>query len=131
MSDSSIHPRRMRAEQQGLTLIGFLIVLAIALFAVYIGMKLVPIYLNHYSVIKSMESLAAEPGSANMSEARIRDLLSRKFETSYVQHVRPRDIRIVRSTGIELVAEYEVRESLIGNVDAVVSFKRVQRLDTR
>lgn len=119
----------MIPNQRGITLIGFLIVLATALFAAYIAMKLVPIYLNHYSVVSSMKSLAAEPGAANMSEARIRELLSRKFLTSYVKHVTPRDIRIVRSTGVEIIAEYEVREDLIGNLDAVVTFKRAQRLN--
>lgn len=119
----------MNKNQKGMTLIGFLIVLAAALFVVYIGMKLVPIYLNHYSIVKSMEAMASEPGAANMSEARIRDRLSRKFQTSYVKYVRPRDIEIVRSAGVELVAEYEVRENLVGNVDAVVMFRHVESID--
>lgn len=119
----------MIAKHRGMTLIGFLFVLAAALFVAYIGMKLVPIYLNHYSVVSSMKSLAEEPGVANMSEARLRDLLSRKFMTSYVKHVSARDLEVVRGTGLEIVAEYEVREDLIGNLDAVVSFKRVQPLN--
>src|SRR6056297_3295719 len=116
-------------KQRGMTLIGFLIVLSVALFVAYIAMKLVPIYLNHYSVVSSMKSLAAEPDVAEMSEARLRDLLSRKFSTSYVKHVTARDIEVVRSTGLEIVAEYEVREDLIGNLDAVITFKRVQPLN--
>lgn len=119
----------MNRSERGMTLIGFLIVLGIAMFAIYIGMKLVPIYLNHYSVVKSMESMAAEPGAPNMSEGRIRDLLSRKFETSYVKHIRPRDIQIVRSNGIDMIAKYEVREDLIGNLDAVVSFEHIQPIN--
>lgn len=119
----------MNSKQRGMTLIGFLFVLGAALFVAYIGMKLVPIYLNHYSVVSAMKSLAAEPGAANMSEGRIRDLLSRKFMTSYVKHVTARDIEVVRSTGVQIVAEYEVREDLIGNLDAVITFKRVQPLD--
>lgn len=119
----------MISKQRGMTLIGFLIVLAAALFVVYIAMKLVPIYLNHYSVVSSMKSLAAEPNAANMSEARLRDMLSRKFSTSYVKHITARDIEIVRGTGVEIIAEYEVREDLIGNLDAVVTFKRAQPLN--
>lgn len=120
---------RTGAGAKGLTLIGFLIVLTLALFVAYIGMKLVPIYLNHYSVVSSMKSMAEEPNVDTMSEARIRDMLSRKFSTSYVKHVSSRDIRIERSRGLELVAEYEVREDLIGNLDAVISFKSVQPLN--
>ncbi|HKL51710.1 MAG TPA: DUF4845 domain-containing protein [Wenzhouxiangellaceae bacterium] len=119
----------MISNQRGMTLIGFLIVLAAALFVAYIAMKLVPIYINHYSVVSSMKSMAEEPGAANMSEGRLRDFLSRKFSTSYVKHVTARDIQIVRGTGVEIIAEYEVREDLIGNLDAVVTFKRVQPLN--
>lgn len=119
----------MSSKQRGITLIGFLIVLSFALFVAYIAMKLVPIYLNHYSVVSSMKSLAAEPGAANMSENRLRDMLSRKFSTSYVKHITARDIQIVRGTGVEIVAEYEVREDLIGNLDAVVTFRSVQPLN--
>lgn len=119
----------MDSRQRGMTLIGFLFLLAAALFVAYIAMKLVPIYLNHYSVVSSMKSLAEEPDAANMSEGRIRNLLAKRFNMSYVEHIRPRDIKIVRSTGVELVAEYEVRVDLIGNLDAVVTFQRVQRLD--
>jgi len=119
----------MIANQRGLTLIGFLLMLSAALFVAYLGMKIVPIYINHYSVVSSMKSLAEEPGVRNMSEARIRDLLSRKFNTSYVKHIHARDIAIERGTGIRIVAEYEVREDLIGNMDAVISFRSVQQLD--
>lgn len=119
----------MISKHRGMTLIGFLFVLAGALFVAYIGMKLVPIYLNHYSVVQSMKKLAEEPGVADLSEIRLRDRLSRKFTTSYVKHISARDIEVVRSTGIEIVAEYEVREDLVGNVDAVVSFRHVQALN--
>jgi len=118
----------MQSRQGGMTLIGFLFVLTAALFVAYIGMKLVPIYLNHFSVVSVLESMAEEPGAANMSEGRIRDLLSRKFTTSYVKHVRPQDVQIVRGGGTRLVATYEVRVSLIGNLDAVAKFQREQPL---
>ena len=119
----------MISKQRGLTLIGFLLVLGLALFFAFLGMKIVPIYLNHYSVVRSMESLSEESGIGAMSEARMRDLLSRKFETSYVKHVSSRDIEFERGTGLEAVAEYEVREDLIGNMDVVISFRHVQSLN--
>ena len=118
----------MRARQGGMTLIGFLFVLTAALFVAYIGMKLVPVYLNHYSVISVFKSMAEEEGAANMSEGRIRDLLSRKFTTSYVKYIRPQDVEVVRGGGVKIVADYEVRVELIGNLDAVATFRHEQPL---
>ncbi len=118
----------MQSRQDGMTLIGFLFVLAAVLFVAYIGMKLVPVYLNHMSVVSVLKTMNEVPGAANMSEGRIRDLLSRKFTTSYVEHVRPQDIQIVRGGGTRLVAAYEVRVSLVGNLDAVAMFEYEQSL---
>lgn len=118
----------MISRQHGMTLIGFLFVLAAALFVAYIGMKLVPVYLNHYSLVSAMKSLAEEPDAPNMTEGRIRDMLSRKFTTNYVEHVRARDIEIIRGGGTRIVAEYEVRVGLIGNLDAVAQFRHEQLL---
>lgn len=116
-------------RQRGMTLIGFLLLLSAVLFVAYIGMKLVPIYINYYSVVTAMQDIAEEPNSANMSESQIRNSLSRRLSVNYVRNIRPENVEIVRSNGVSLVVEYEVREPLIGNVDAVVSFRRVQQLN--
>ncbi|GAB4175946.1 MAG: DUF4845 domain-containing protein [Wenzhouxiangellaceae bacterium] len=127
-SNAVLKSSAVPSRKRGMTLIGFLFVLAAALFVAYIGMKLVPIYLNDYSLGSVFKSMAEVPDVRNMSESRIRDLLARKFETNYINYVRPRDIQIVRSGGLKLVANYEVRESLIGNIDVVVKFRREQEL---
>lgn len=116
-------------RQLGLSLIGFLLLLAAALFVTYIGMKLVPIYLNYYSVVSAMKGVAQEPGIAEMSPARIRDLLFRRLTVNYVSDVKPEHVQLVRGVSTDLVVEYEVRESMIGNIDVVVKFSRVQPLN--
>ena len=40
----------MKRTQSGITLVGFILVLAVAGFFVFIGMKLVPMYSEFYSV---------------------------------------------------------------------------------
>lgn len=116
-------------RQQGMTLIGFLLLLGAALFVAYIGMKLVPIYINHYNIVSAMKGVAEEPGASNMSERRLRDLMQRRLSVNYVRTFNASQLRIEKGTRTELVIEYEVREPLIGNIDAVVSFKRAEPLE--
>lgn len=124
------HQRRKRnaaspsgpVRQRGMTLIGFIIVLAIAVFVAYIGMKIVPIYLDYYSVRKAMTSLQQENGVENMSPARIRDLFFRKLYVSYVDDVKPENVSVLRQGGLRLRVAYEVRENVIGNMDVVATF---------
>lgn len=113
---------------RGMTLIGFIMVLILVLFAAYLGIKLVPIYLNHFSVVSEMKAVASEPGSANTPPQTIRRNLMTRFDVSYVKHVRPEDIRVERGQGVNLIVSYQVEEHLIGNIDAVIRFERIEPL---
>lgn len=115
-------------RQLGMTLIGFLLLLSAVIFVAYIGMKMFPIYYQHYNIISAMKDLAAEPGSAQYNERRIRDLLARKLSVNYVRDFDRSEIQLVRSPQPQLVLDYEVRENILGNVDVVVSFNRVEVL---
>ncbi len=59
--------RNMRHAQDGMTLIGFLIVLAVAGLGAYIGMKLFPMYQEFYSVKSSLKGLSNESGIAGQT----------------------------------------------------------------
>ena len=112
-------------RQRGITLIGFLIVLSVAGFFIYVGMKLVPVYSEYYSVVTAMEGVAEEPGIAGRDPGAIRELFRRRFEIGYVESVRPENIRILRdSNGQRLEVTYEVRRPLMFNLDFVAKFEK-------
>lgn len=112
-------------RQRGITLIGFLIVLSVAGFFIYIGMKLLPVYTEYYSVVSAMKGVAEEPGIANRDPGAIRELFRRRFEIGYVESVRPENIRILRDgTGPRLEVTYEVRRPLMFNLDFVAKFEK-------
>lgn len=115
-------------RQRGLSLLGFMFSLVLVLFVTYIGIKLVPIYLNHMSVVSEMKAVAGEPGSANQPPNTIRRKLITRLQVSYVDHVKPEHIRIEREDEVNLVVRYDVERHLIGNIDAIVRFHRVEPL---
>lgn len=111
-----------------MTLIGFVFVLAIAGFFAFLIMRLFPVYSEYYSVVSAMKGLADEPGSATMPPATIRDRLSRRFDISYVESVKPEHIKITRANGYNLTIKYEVRRPLIYNLDFVAMFDKTVEL---
>lgn len=74
----------MRNTQKGLTLIGFVIVLAVLGFFAYAAMKLVPAYIEYFGVVKSMKAVAGEPNAPNMTIEEIRNKLNLNFSVQYV-----------------------------------------------
>src|SRR3546814_12607335 len=63
----------MKRTQRGMTLMSFIIVLAVVGFAAYIGMKLFSMYSEYYSVRQALKGLQAEPGIAKKDPAKIKN----------------------------------------------------------
>jgi hypothetical protein len=119
----------MRRTQSGLTLIGFLIVLSVAIFFVYCGMKIVPMYTELYSVKKALSSLAQEPGIETASKEKIRELFFKRLYMSYANNVKKEALKIeTRDNGYLMVVDYERREPLVANLDVVGKYHAEQEL---
>ncbi|HRF83697.1 MAG: DUF4845 domain-containing protein [Xanthomonadales bacterium] len=122
----------MKRKQSGLSLLGFLVVLAVVGFAAYIGMKLFPMYQEYYSVQSAMKGLANEPGVADMDPAKVQDLFFRRLYINYSENVKPQNVKFERiEGGWKMRVNYEVRRPLIGNLDVVGRFDKTQDLTRR
>lgn len=116
-------------KQKGLTLIGFGLVLILVVFFAYVGMRLVPLYLEYHAVVNAMELLQDDPMAAKLSPGAIRERIMRSLYVSYASdNIQRNDITIKRQDGVQVRVAYEVRRPMIGNVDVIVSFDRTVTL---
>jgi len=122
----------MKRTQRGMTLIGFIIVLALVGFFAYIAMKLVPMYSEYYAVKQALKGLQQEPGIANRDPAKIQDLFFRRLYISYAENVKPENVKIERvDGGWNMSVDYEVRKPLMANLDVVGKFAAAEQLTNR
>ncbi|MEI2429107.1 MULTISPECIES: DUF4845 domain-containing protein [Lysobacter] len=122
----------MKRNQRGITLLGFIITLAVVGVFAYVGMKLVPMYTDYYSVKRSLADLAKEPGAGQMDAAKARDLFFRRMDMSYVDSVKQEHFKVQRNDrGLEITVAYEVRRPLIANLDVVGHFEAKQALTSK
>jgi hypothetical protein len=113
----------MKRNQSGLTFIGFVIVLAVAGLFIYVGMKLVPMYTEFYSVKKALASLANEDGIANKSAGQIEEMFFKRLYMSYALNVKHDHVKVERrETSWIVIVDYENRRPLIANLDVVGKF---------
>ena len=110
----------------GLTLIGFLIVLVVTLFFAYAAMRLVPMYLEYHALTNAMEQLEDNPASASLSPGQIKSKIQRTLWASYASNnIKSEHMRISKtSNGIKVRVAYEIREPFMGNIDIVGKFDR-------
>ncbi|UHQ18419.1 DUF4845 domain-containing protein [Lysobacter sp. KIS68-7] len=119
----------MKRTQRGITLLGFILILAVAGIFIFVGMKVVPMYMEYYAVKKSLQGLALEPGIANASPERIRNLFFRRLYVNYSENVKAENVKIERAPGgWHMTVNYEVRRELISNLDVVGRFEAAKDL---
>jgi hypothetical protein len=122
----------MKRTQSGMTLIGFVIVLAVVGLFAYVGMKLVPMYSEFYAVKQALKGLAAEPGIADRDPAKIEDSFFRRLYISYAEDVKPEHVKIKRiDAGWQMDVEYEVRKPLMYNLDVIGKFHATENMTRR
>src|SRR5690554_1443424 len=113
-------PSMKMQKQSGMSLIGFIFVLAFVIFVSYLGMRIVPIYLEYYSVVNAMDGVAKERGSARNSPFDIRVKVLNRLYVSYSENVKESHIKLNRTSGgVDLRIAYEVRTPVLGNLDVI------------
>lgn len=122
----------MKRTQSGMTLIGFVIVLAVVGLFAYVGMKLIPMYSEYYAVKQALKGLSEEPGIADQDPGKIQDLFFRRLYISYAEDVKPEHVKIKRiDSGWQMDVNYEVRKPVIYNLDVVGKFATSENLTRR
>jgi hypothetical protein len=122
---------RFNRYQRGITLLGFIIVLAVAAFFAFLGMKIGPAYLEYYNVLTAMKGVANEPGVAGWTPAQVKASLGKRMYVNYVneKHVNMKHFEVKRKGGsATLRVYYEVREDLMYNLDYVATFDKTVNL---
>jgi len=112
-----------RKRQQGLTFISWLVILIVVGFMVMIALKVTPVYLEHYAIKNSVESLKQEPLLSRKPLTEIRKMLMRRLDMNSIAFLQKDDILITRAGGVTKISiKYEVRKPIIYNMSLVMTF---------
>jgi Tfp pilus assembly major pilin PilA len=115
----------MRKRQQGMTLIGMVIVAMIAGIFVLAALRLVPVYLEYMKIDSALDAMKRDLDGSNPGPGQIRSSLQRRFDIDSVNNLKVSDIKIERTaTGYKVQADYEGRTPFIANVYFVVDFDK-------
>ena len=118
-----MHCVRPKSQQRGLTMFGFLFVAVVLVMVTMLAMKLVPAYIEFFSVKKILATMGQDPEIRSKSNAEIRDSFSKRASTGYVTVVKPEDLSIDRRGSVPVIsADYVYRTKLVGNISLVVDF---------
>lgn len=111
-------------KQRGVSMFGFMLVAVVVIIFAMLAMKLVPAYIEFFSVKKILNAMGQDSETKSMSNADIRNSFAKRADVGYVKVVKPSDLDIDRSGGKMVIStEYEYRTPLLANISLVVDFK--------
>lgn len=108
---------------RGMTLLSFLVIIAIAGLLGTLALRLAPVYLNHFKVVSSLEALQNQPGWAGNSREQILGALQKRWDIDSVDDVTAKDVGVSREgQTVRVRVTYAVTRPFIRNIDLVVHF---------
>jgi hypothetical protein len=122
----------MFRRQRGVTFIGWLILLIPVAILGYIGIRLVPVYLNYMRVAHSVEQTATEMKTddvATLTPLLIRATLSKHFDIESITFPDVKDVTVTRDgSGWTIEAKFEDAVPVFGNISMVIDFDKVGKI---
>jgi hypothetical protein len=116
---------RTPGKQNGITMIGFIMLLCVLGFIAYSIMKLWPAYAEYFGVVKSMKALQSDASIESDTIDVIRRKLNLQYDVQYVdeQHVPPGAAQLITANGQRsLRITYDRDLPFMYNVDLLVHF---------
>ena len=112
-------------HQAGFTAIGLMLILIPVGLAVYIVMKVAPVYIEALSVGDVVNSLKKELDLKERSREEIYTMIKKRFDINNISSVNKDDIKIQKTVNnVTVTIDYEARAPLFWNVALAFAFHK-------
>ncbi|MBE9609812.1 DUF4845 domain-containing protein [Chitinilyticum piscinae] len=112
----------MLKKQSGISFVGFIIIAIFVALAAVLAFKVVPAYLEFFTIKKAINSVARD--GVGKAPDEIRGSFARHAEIEYIKAVNPQDLVINNSGGALVVSvSYEQVVPVVANVSLLFSFE--------
>ncbi|CAE6908235.1 conserved protein of unknown function [Ectopseudomonas oleovorans] len=117
-------------SQQGLSILGWLVALAVVAFFASTGFKVLPHYLDYMSMEKIITSVETDQAAQVRTVGEFYSHVDRGMQVNSIRDLNLRDVMQVKVENNEFRVhlKYEKREPLIENLDLVVNFDKEFRV---
>lgn len=117
-------------SQKGLSMLGWLVVLAVVAFLASTAFKMFPHYMDYMSLEKIITSAETDQGLDINTVADFYEHVEKGMTVNGIRDLKLRDVLQIKLENNEFIAhlKYEKRESLIENLDLVANFDKEFRV---
>lgn len=112
-------------KQQGMSVVGIILLAVILGFSALMAMKIIPVYLEYFQVVKMLKSVQGDASLGQKGEGEIMSAISKRLSVmdNTMTRVKRDNFKVVRTpAGFEILVAYEVRIKMVGNFYGLAVF---------
>lgn len=103
-----------KSSQQGMTTLGWILVIAVAGMIVLTGLKVIPMYMEYYQVRSVMDSVVTDTSLDPRSKKELSDAIIKRLLINSIRYIKREHLSIDRENDKTIVSiEYEVRQPYV------------------
>lgn len=111
-------------RQEGWTMWSLMFTLLILGSIAWIGLKIVPLYMENSTIRSSLKSLQNDRSLADASYEEIYELIDKRLDINGIRTIKEEDVEFVEEESYTQVRiDYEKRLPLVSNIDIILTFK--------
>ncbi len=111
-------------RQRGLSLLGLILVGGILVFVAIIGMKLVPAYIEYFTIQRTVRELSRSPESMTVRD--IMGSFDKHSQIDDISSITGKDLEISKTgNSVTIVAAYQKKVPLFANISVLIDFEAV------
>ena len=115
----------LKRKQKGMSITSWIVLIAVALFVVLLGVRMVPSYMEFYSMSEILESLKDDPQYRKVAPKELRKIFNRRIDINSIYDFDQKYLKIDRSKGkTSMILDYEIRKPVAGNVSVLMHFHK-------
>jgi hypothetical protein len=113
----------MPVKQKGMTFTGWLTILLMLGFFVFLGLKLVPVYLENLTVKDIVNAMKEEPLITQRSANDVTKMIMHRLDLNGVYDLKRNHVKVKKSPGVmQISIDYTVQKKMVGNIDVLITF---------
>jgi hypothetical protein len=109
------------SRQRGLSMLGFLFVAAVVLAVALLAFRMVPAYIEYFTIQKALDGALAD--SNDLSVTSIRKAMDRRLSADYADAISAKDVDVTKSGNtITASVSWEKKLPVVKNVSILLEF---------
>lgn len=111
--------------QGGMTLVSWLVILFGIGTLTLVAIRLVPVYIEAYEVGSILQTMERDSELRQSTRRDVWETFKKRLDINNIDYIAANNVKMNDvSDGLQLIVTYQARVHLLGNLDAVASFRK-------